>query len=150
MHLRHHLLQAVVFSSSSQDNSNNSKVEAEMALETEIPRNHLYRVLIPPELLYIPSDMALAQFRAMETTVSLLVPEDPHACNRVTKVGGPENLTLNQVADVRQKPATPRTFMFSLLTISFGKSASSAFSIVENKTEFGNHQQSENSYMLSF
>ncbi len=47
-----------------------------MALEAVIPGNHPYPVLIPPEPLHVPSGMARAQFRAMGTTISLLVPEE--------------------------------------------------------------------------
>jgi FAD:protein FMN transferase len=73
MHPRHHLLLAVIFSSSSKDSS--SKGE-DTALETIIPGNHLYPVPIPPEPLHVPSGLARAQFRAMGTTISILLPEE--------------------------------------------------------------------------
>jgi len=47
-----------------------------MASETVITRNHPYPVPVPPELMHVPSDMAGAQFRAMGTTISLLLPEE--------------------------------------------------------------------------
>jgi thiamine biosynthesis lipoprotein len=43
-------------------------------LETLIPRSHQYPAPIPPELLHVPSGMARSHFRAMGTTISLLVP----------------------------------------------------------------------------
>ncbi len=47
-----------------------------MASETVISGNHLYQVPIPPEPLHVPVGMARAQFRAMGTTISLLLPEE--------------------------------------------------------------------------
>ena len=64
--MRHHLTEVL--------SSNNSK-EA-LALETAIPHNHPYPALTPPELMHVPSGMARSQFRAMGTTISLLLPAE--------------------------------------------------------------------------
>lgn len=47
-----------------------------MASETVITGNLPYPVRVPPELMHIPSGMAGSQFRAMGTTISLLLPEE--------------------------------------------------------------------------
>jgi len=46
----------------------------DMALETVIPGSHLYPDLVFPEPLHAPLGMARSQFRAMGTTISLLLP----------------------------------------------------------------------------
>jgi FAD:protein FMN transferase len=46
----------------------------DLTLETIISDNHPYPAPTPPELLHVPSGMARTQFRAMGTTISLLVP----------------------------------------------------------------------------
>ena len=43
-------------------------------METVISDNHPYPALTPPELMHVPSGMARSQFRAMGTTISLLLP----------------------------------------------------------------------------
>ncbi len=47
-----------------------------MALETVIPGSHLYPGLMFPKPLHVPLGMASSQFRAMGTTVSLLLPSE--------------------------------------------------------------------------
>jgi hypothetical protein len=47
-----------------------------MALEAAIPGNRPSPALVPPEPLHVPSGMARSQFRAMGTTISLIVPTE--------------------------------------------------------------------------
>jgi hypothetical protein len=55
---------------------NNSSRKEDMALETVVPGRHQYPDLVFPEPLHIPSGMAHAQFHAMGTTISLLLPAE--------------------------------------------------------------------------
>ena len=45
-------------------------------METVISGNHPYPALTPPELMHVPSGMYRSQFRAMGTTISLLLPAE--------------------------------------------------------------------------
>lgn len=47
-----------------------------MALETVIPGSHPYPAHVSPEPLHVPPGMARSQFRAMGTTISLLLPAE--------------------------------------------------------------------------
>ena len=47
-----------------------------MASETVITGNHPYPVPVPPEPMHVPTGMTSSQFRAMGTTISLLLPEE--------------------------------------------------------------------------
>jgi FAD:protein FMN transferase len=109
----------------SSSNSKEGGME-DIALETVIPGSHLYPDLVFPEPLHVPLGMARSQFRAMGTTISLLLPAEHLQCGEEivrTLFGGWEQTLsrflpeseLSQLNRLSGKPVIVSELLFTVM-----------------------------------